>query len=396
VSLSTRSYRFTVYLPPVSGSLLLDYHCREAKPVWWWFFQRLQLTESELIEDAESIGGMKLVGERDEDRHAYEYAFRFPVQQHRIDVGDSPVDPFTGKGAGTVVAVGDESLRLRRGKKVDRPLPRALIPGGAFDTRCQREALARIARSPGRYPALELVRRRDAAARRRARAGERARRHEAPRRARRRQLSLRAGPARLGEDVDRRAPIVHLLERGKRVGITATSHKAIHNMLDAIEDLERRGRAAEPRVPALPQPPERRGVARAVRGLRGREPAPRSRSTAARSSRCGWRMRSACSRSCPTGRSPGTNRHTFGANGGSAPRHDPCVRRPTVRQIYALAAALCTKVDEPWPETSRDASELIGKLRREIGHPHPELGRSPPRELHDLVVDEMMVRRRRR
>ena len=29
--------------------------------------------------------------------------------------------------------------------------------------------------------------------------------------------------------------IVHLLRTGKRVGVTATSHKAIHNLLDEVE-----------------------------------------------------------------------------------------------------------------------------------------------------------------
>ena len=28
--------------------------------------------------------------------------------------------------------------------------------------------------------------------------------------------------------------IAHLLERGKRVGVASTSHKAIHNLLDAV------------------------------------------------------------------------------------------------------------------------------------------------------------------
>jgi len=45
--------------------------------------------------------------------------------------------------------------------------------------------------------------------------------------------------------------------------------------------------------------------------------------------------------------------------------------RPTVRQIYALAAALCEKAGEEFPETREDASELIERLRIENGHPAP-------------------------
>ena len=42
---------------------LLDYHRREGKPVWWWFFERVEMTPEELLEDAESIGGLEPVGE---------------------------------------------------------------------------------------------------------------------------------------------------------------------------------------------------------------------------------------------------------------------------------------------------------------------------------------------
>jgi hypothetical protein len=47
--------------------------------------------------------------------------------------------------------------------------------------------------------------------------------------------------------------------------------------------------------------------------------------------------------------------------------------RPTVRQIYALAAALCENAGEEFPETREAASELIERLRIENGHPAPRL-----------------------
>lgn len=59
----------------------------------------------------------------------------------------------------------------------------------------------------------------------------------------------------------------------------------------------------------------------------------------------------------------------------SVPRTSPA-GPPTVRQVYALARALCEKVGEPFPDRRDDASDLIARIRREIGHPEPEL---PPR-----------------
>ena len=47
--------------------------------------------------------------------------------------------------------------------------------------------------------------------------------------------------------------------------------------------------------------------------------------------------------------------------------------KPTVRQVYALAAALCERMGEEFPESRGDASELIERLRIENGHPSPSL-----------------------
>jgi hypothetical protein len=51
--------------------------------------------------------------------------------------------------------------------------------------------------------------------------------------------------------------------------------------------------------------------------------------------------------------------------------------KPTVRQIYALAAVLCALRDERFPETRGDATELLERLRLEAGHPAPRLEDTP-------------------
>ena len=52
---------------------------------------------------------------------------------------------------------------------------------------------------------------------------------------------------------------------------------------------------------------------------------------------------------------------------------------PTVRQVYALAGALCERAGEAFPETRVEASELIERLRIENGHPAPRLSDTPLR-----------------
>ena len=52
-------------------------------------------------------------------------------------------------------------------------------------------------------------------------------------------------------------------------------------------------------------------------------------------------------------------------------------RKPTVRQVYALAAALAERLGEGFPATAAQASELIERLRIENGHPTPRLEDTP-------------------
>ncbi len=52
---------------------------------------------------------------------------------------------------------------------------------------------------------------------------------------------------------------------------------------------------------------------------------------------------------------------------------------PTVRQVYALAGALCERMGEEFPESRSAASELIERLRTENGHPAPRLEDTPAR-----------------
>jgi len=52
---------------------------------------------------------------------------------------------------------------------------------------------------------------------------------------------------------------------------------------------------------------------------------------------------------------------------------------PTVRQVYALAAALCSGAGLAFPETREAASQLIERLRLDTGHPAPRLSDLPLR-----------------
>jgi len=51
--------------------------------------------------------------------------------------------------------------------------------------------------------------------------------------------------------------------------------------------------------------------------------------------------------------------------------------RPTVRQVYALAGALCDGAGLAFPRSRSQASTLIERLRIDTGHPAPRLADLP-------------------
>ncbi|PYN92509.1 MAG: hypothetical protein DMD91_32150 [Candidatus Rokuibacteriota bacterium] len=223
---------------------LLEYHRREARPAWWWFFARCKMSSEELFEDSESIGRLQPDGRPVAAKRSMDYRFSFPPQHHKLSPGDVPLDPATGKPAGTLQLVDDASgaLALRRGPSLASiPLPSALIPAKPYDTVEQRAALARLATSmlarDGRYPALA-----DILARAQPRLARPRTMVQTTDLGELRELAATLdgsylfiqGPPGTGKTWTGARIAVELIRRGQRVGIATTSHKAIHNLLDEI------------------------------------------------------------------------------------------------------------------------------------------------------------------
>jgi uncharacterized protein len=238
---------------------LLGWHRREARPEWWAWFDRLQKTDEELVADHECIGDIRFVEiVEDLGRSArYRYAFD-PTQEHKFGVGDKPVDPRTEKGAGEIVAVdaGAGFIDLKRGKGGGWEHPRSLVPPKPIGNKAQQEAVARIAEDvlddpngdpPRRRAVLDLLRREPPRVRG-VRAGEPLQQPGESGSHATRQI-VRAldgaclavqGPPGAGKTWTGAAVIVDAVRAGRRVGVTAQSHKAIGNLLEAVVDRARK------------------------------------------------------------------------------------------------------------------------------------------------------------
>ncbi len=218
---------------------LLDYHDRERKPVWWAFFDRIEQTPEELVEDSDSIGLLEPVGEPEPVARSVVYRFTFPPQEHKLRVGAAPFDE-EGRGAGEIVELDREAraVALRRGPSIsDQPLPRALVPGWPYTTDAQEDALERIGRSlldgDRRYPAVESVLGREPFGRN-IQTGDLDEMADLVLGLEGRHLVIQ-GPPGSGKTWVSGRLIALLLAAGKRVGVASTSHRAIHKLLDEVE-----------------------------------------------------------------------------------------------------------------------------------------------------------------
>jgi predicted RecB family nuclease len=210
---------------------LLYYHQREAKSQWWEWFNHLDLDEDELIEDTDTMGGMRLAGEPVEDGRSLVYTFTFPAQEHKIH-GRS-ADPRTQSVYDVSTDDDRGTVTFKRAKaRADEPLPEALIPPMPIPDWNHRDAVQRFAEAylegERRGAVAEIVERRLPRARLDVPVPEAA-------------LSLDGshlfvqGPPGSGKTWQGAKAAIALMRAGRRVGVTSLSHKAISKLLQEIE-----------------------------------------------------------------------------------------------------------------------------------------------------------------
>jgi predicted RecB family nuclease len=241
-------------LATVAGLLthLVDYHRREARPGWWAFFDRLKKSLDELREDTEAIAYLSpLPGPPIADKKSLIHTLEFPDQEFKLREGAQLCDPIDGKSAGELLSIDPRGqIRLRRGPKLASvPIPTALVADGPVRTDAQRASLVRIAEAVLNEQECHRVGR-DLLARTAPRFKGRVAGVSIQTMDPGEQQALAAsldhshliiqGPPGSGKTYTGARLIASLLRRpGTRIAVTATSHKAIHNLLDEVLDAGR-------------------------------------------------------------------------------------------------------------------------------------------------------------
>ena len=224
----------------------LNYHRREAKPEWWAYFERRKKSLDELMEDTESIAYLRATDDPPvQAARSLVHTLEFPPQEFKLKA-DTEVEGPLGQGpAGTIewIDASTGRLGLRRGPKLkDKPLPVALIAAGPFPDKAQRAAIVRVAdaalRGDSPYHAIEDILRATPSRFTKPRTTVQTLDLDAQKRA---VADLDCsylfiqGPPGSGKTWTGARLIVSLLKAGRRVGVTAPSHRAIHNLLEEVE-----------------------------------------------------------------------------------------------------------------------------------------------------------------
>jgi predicted RecB family nuclease len=216
---------------------LVGWHRREDRPAWWEVYRLQDLDAEELERDGTALGGLSFERYLGPEKRSHLYEYSFPVQDTKVTTGEA-LDVDTAKKAGTVVELDATAGRLvLKTTAAEPPLPRGLGPGGPLNTKSLREAI--------QATGDDVLAGRDclgqALVERRVPAGTQLREGESTT-----QAIVRLGLALKGEVLAIQGPpgsgkttaaaqlIRELLDAGKTVGVTATSHAVIGNLLKAV------------------------------------------------------------------------------------------------------------------------------------------------------------------
>lgn len=233
---------------------LLNWHRREDRPERWAHFARLRMSDDALLDDPESISGLAYEGTIGAVAKSLLHKYAFPPEQeHKFGVGVTVVDPRTEKSCGTIQEIDSaEGVLVRKRGAASAALhPTAVIPVGPVSTLPLRQALQRLgewvadsgAVGDGPYRAGRELLLANPPVVEGTGLGE----PLLPEGESEVDAALRVveglkegclpiqGPPGCGKTYVGGRVVVDQVARGRRVGVTATSHKAIGRLLEEVQ-----------------------------------------------------------------------------------------------------------------------------------------------------------------
>ncbi len=225
---------------------LVDWHRREINAEWWEYFRLRDLPEEDLFDERKAVAGLTFVervgpviGKTGRATGSMIDRYTYPLQDIEIDEGDNlklQVDaPFGEVLAHDRIA---RTLDIKKGKAAIDVHPRAAFAFDAFGTDVQQDAVLRMAEAGEQDSCgLQLLRARPP----RVSSGfarldgesEQAFAIRMATELDRTTLAIQ-GPPGAGKTYVGAQMILALVRAGKKVGVVATGHKVIRNLLDEV------------------------------------------------------------------------------------------------------------------------------------------------------------------
>lgn len=227
---------------------LLDWHRREDKAAWWEYFRLSALTPEELTDERPALSGLTFVGTVDQSKTGIPtHRYRFPQQDTDLR-GDEDLRAAGGETLGKAVAVSTEerTIDIKKSKATAGIHPPAVFSHTIFPSKEQADSLFRLGEyvadngidGDGDYQAARalLLRRPPDLGGQPVRQPDENSLDAALRAASALQPGVFPiqGPPGTGKSYTGARMICRLVADGKRVGITANSHKVIRNLIDKV------------------------------------------------------------------------------------------------------------------------------------------------------------------
>lgn len=228
----------------------LDWHRRELKSTWWEFFRLADLSADDLLDERCGIAGLEFTGSVGGTAKAPIHRYRFPPQELELRGGET-LHVGSRQRLGTVEAISQEGGTIDIKKRADTASlhPQAVFAHDMVPTDVLADALLRLGahmaengmgeagsyqaardlllKAPPRLEHEMLVLKRESAAVAAVRVATKLTRGVLP----------IQGPPGAGKTFTAAQMICALVKAGKKVGITANSHKVVRNLLDKVVEV---------------------------------------------------------------------------------------------------------------------------------------------------------------
>lgn len=229
---------------------VLDWHRREEKALWWEYFRLSELSAEDLLDEKKGLAGLSFVEDVGGTARAPIHKYKFRPQEADIRNGES-LRNLGGDQLGTVESISFEECTIEIKKRGDSSdiHPEAVFAHTIVNTKVLAKSLVRLGEwvaQNGMTGDGEYLAARDLLLKRNPRIGEDKIRNENESTidaAVRVALKLEGGifpiqgPPGTGKTHTGAQMICELVKQGKKVGITANSHKVIRNLINKTIEL---------------------------------------------------------------------------------------------------------------------------------------------------------------